>query len=75
MDRIETDAMTDENGMVHVAAGLAGARVHVTIAPLPSPTHPTTALAALDAMRAKLVGRVWAEPEDIANLIELGRPS
>lgn len=31
MDRIETDAVTDANGDVHVHVGVAGARVHVRV--------------------------------------------
>lgn len=73
MDRIETDAVADENGIVHVAAGPAGARVHVTIDAIAAQAGPSQALAAFDAIRATLTGRVWAEPADIANLIELGR--
>ena len=73
MDRIETEAVADENGVVHVTAGAAGARVHVTIDAIAVPTSPSRALAAFDAVRATLTGRVWADPAEITQLIEQGR--
>lgn len=73
MDRIETEAVADENGMVHIAAGPAGVRVHVTIDAISVEASPSRALAAFDAVRATLTGRVWADPADIANLLEHGR--
>lgn len=64
MERFETDAVADDLGMVHLAVGRPGLRVHVSVEPVETPGPAPTAL---QRMREHLASSVW--PDVDPNLI------
>lgn len=68
MDRIDTVAIADAHGIVHIAVGQPGERVHVVVEPAAPGVGSARILAAFDEARRPLEGRVWAEPEEVARL-------
>jgi hypothetical protein len=68
MDRIDTVAIADADGIVHIAVGHPGERVHVVVERVAPVVESSRILAAFDEARRPLQGRVWADPEDVAQL-------
>lgn len=69
MDRLETDAVADAQGYVHVHVGKPGTLVHVSVETKTAP------LAAQQADRAqRFAGRVWLTDELLQELRDEGRP-
>ncbi len=70
MDRIETDAIADQNGMVHVHVGAPGAHVHVAVE---ARAPQFAAVDDLEAFSCRFAGRVWLTPDLLTELREEGR--
>jgi hypothetical protein len=68
LDRIDTIAVADAEGVVHIRVGHPGERVHVVAEPAGVTVGLSPILAAFDAARRPLEGRVWADPEQVSQL-------
>lgn len=69
MDRLETDAVADAQGYVHVHVGKPGTLVHVSVE---TKTAPPSSLQADRAER--FAGRIWLTDELLQELRTEGRP-